>query len=51
MVNGIAFALAAALVPGFTAATLGSSIGGALIVGIVSWGLGWLLQPAISQQP
>ena len=46
VVNGIAFALAAALVPGFTAASLGSSIGGALIVSLVSWGLGWLLQPA-----
>lgn len=45
VVNGIAFALAAALVPGFTAASLGSSIGGALIVGLVSWGLGWLLRP------
>ena len=46
VVNGLAFALAAALVPGFTAASLGSSIGGALVVGLVSWGLGWLLQPA-----
>jgi len=47
VVNGIAFGLAAALVPGFTAASLGSSIGGALIVSLVSWGLGWLLRPAI----
>lgn len=47
IVNGIAFGLAAALVPGFTAASLGSAIGGALVVGLVSWGLGWLLRPAI----
>jgi putative membrane protein len=46
VLNGVAFALAAALVPGFTTASLGSAIGGALIVGLVSWGLGWLLQPA-----
>lgn len=46
VLNGAAFALAAALVPGFTAASFGSAIGGALIVGVVSWGLGWLLQPS-----
>jgi putative membrane protein len=46
IVNGAAFGLAAALVPGFTAASFGSAIGGALIVGLVSWGLGWLLRPA-----
>ena len=45
VLNGAAFALAAALVPGFTTASFGSSIEGALIVGLVSWGLGWLLQP------
>jgi putative membrane protein len=47
IVNGVAFGLAAALVPGFTAASLGSAVGGALVVGLVSWGLGWLLRPAI----
>ena len=46
IVNGAAFGLAAALVPGFTAASFGSAIGGAVIVGLVSWGLGWLLRPA-----
>jgi len=46
VVNGIAFGLAA-VKPGTRAASLGSSIGGALIVSLVSWGLGWLLRPAI----
>lgn len=45
IVNGAAFGLAAALVPGFTVASLGSAVGGALVVGIVSWLLGWLLRP------
>lgn len=45
VLNGAAFALAAALTPGFTTASFGSAVGGALIVGVVSWGLGWLLQP------
>jgi putative membrane protein len=45
IVNGAAFGLAAALVPGFTVASLGSAIGGSLVVGLVSWVLGWLLRP------
>jgi putative membrane protein len=49
IVNGIAFGLAAALVPGFTAASLGSAVEGALVVSLVSWGLGWLLRPAIER--
>ena len=36
VVNGIAFGLAAALVPGFTVASLGSAIGGALVVSVLS---------------
>src|SRR4051794_30170507 len=36
VVNGIAFALAAALVPGFTVASFGSAVAGALIVSGVS---------------
>jgi putative membrane protein len=40
VVNGLAFALAAALVPGFEVATLGSAIAAALIVGLVSWAFG-----------
>jgi len=45
VVNGIAFGLAAALVPGFTVASLGSAIGGALVVALVSWLLGFILRP------
>jgi putative membrane protein len=45
VVNGIAFALAAALVPGFSVGSLGAAILGALVVGLVSWLLGWLLRP------
>jgi putative membrane protein len=48
IVNGVAFGLAAALVPGFTAASLGAAVGGALVVSLVSWGLAWLLRPAIA---
>lgn len=40
VVNGAAFALAAALVPGFTVAGLGPAIAGALLVGLVSWVVG-----------
>ena len=43
VVNGLAFALAAWLVPGFTVATLGSAIGGALVVSLLSWLMGWIL--------
>lgn len=43
VVNGIAFALAAALVPGFTVASLGSAIAGALIVSVVSAVIGWVV--------
>jgi putative membrane protein len=46
IVNAAAFGLAAALVPGFTVASFGSAIGGALVVSLVSWVLGWLLRPA-----
>ena len=45
VVNGAAFALAAALVPGFRVSSFGSAIVGALLVGLVSWILGWLLRP------
>src|SRR3954470_13859653 len=34
VVNGAAFGLAAALVPGFTVASLGSAVLGALVVGV-----------------
>src|SRR5688572_28929882 len=42
VVNGVAFALAAFLVPGFTVSSLGSAIGGALVVALVSWAFGCL---------
>jgi len=40
IVNAAAFGLAAALVPGFSIASLGSAILGALVVSIVSWFIG-----------
>lgn len=40
VVNGLAFALAAALVPGFSVAGIGWGILGALLVSVVSWILG-----------
>jgi putative membrane protein len=42
VVNGIAFALAAALVPGFSVSSFGVAILGALVVSVVSWGIGVL---------
>ncbi len=44
VVNGVAFGLAAALVPGFSVASLGSAILGALIVWAVSWMIGGVAQ-------
>jgi putative membrane protein len=46
VVNGVAFALAAALVPGFTVASLGSAVGGALVVALVSSLIAWLMRAA-----
>jgi putative membrane protein len=40
IVNGVAFGIAAALVSGFSVSSLGAAVGGALVVGIVSWALG-----------
>lgn len=40
VVNGAAFAIAAAIVPGFEVATVGWAILGALIVSAVSWFVG-----------
>lgn len=40
VVNGVAFALAAAVTPGFDLAGFGSAILGALLVSVVSWILG-----------
>lgn len=46
VVNGLAFGLAAALVPGVHVDGLWSAILGALVVGLVSWLAGGLLKPA-----
>ena len=45
IVNAAALALAAWLVPGFRVATLGSAVVGALVIGLVSFLLGRLLEP------
>jgi len=45
VVNGAAFGLAAALVPGFSVASLGSAVLGALIVALVSGLVSWLVGP------
>lgn len=42
VVNALAFALAAALVPGFTVRSFTSALLGALVVSVVSWILGAL---------
>lgn len=40
VVNGIAFALAAFVVPGFSVRSLGAAILGALVVSLLSWFMG-----------
>jgi putative membrane protein len=47
VVNGIAFAVAAALVPGFSVSSLGSAIAGALIVSLVSAAIGWFTRRVV----
>jgi putative membrane protein len=42
VVNGLAFGLAAWLVPGFEVSSFGTAVLGALVVGLVSWGIGLL---------
>jgi putative membrane protein len=42
VVNGLAFALAAWIVPGFEVRNLGWAVVGALVVGLVSWFVGSL---------
>lgn len=44
VVNGICFAIAAFVVPGFRVGSLGSAILGAIIVSLVSWLLGALIK-------
>ena len=45
VVNGISFGFAAWLVPGFSVRSLGWAMGGALLVGVVSWFIGSFRQP------
>lgn len=45
VVNGAAFALAAALVPGFDVRSFGSAILGALVTGLAAWVVGALVTP------
>jgi len=49
VVNAAAFGLAAALVPGFTVASLGSAVLGSLVVALVSWAFLGLVR-AVSAQ-
>ena len=51
VVNGVVFALAAGLVPGFAVASFGSSVVGALVVSVVSFLLNWLLRPPLPPGP
>ena len=44
VVNGVAFGLAAALVPGFSVGSLGSAVLGALVVAVVSGLAAWLMR-------
>ena len=44
VVNGLAFGLAAAVVPGFQVSSIWSAIAGALLVGLVSWFVGLFLR-------
>ena len=45
VVNGAAFSLAAAVVPGFDVAGFGSAMLGAFVVSLISWALGGGLSP------
>jgi putative membrane protein len=50
VVNAAAFGIAAALVPGFTVASLGSAILGSVVVAFVSWAFSWLIRAAAVEQ-
>jgi putative membrane protein len=50
IVNAAAFGLAAALVPGFTVASLGSAILGSVVVALVSWAFSGLMRAAASDE-
>jgi putative membrane protein len=44
LVNGVSFAVAAAVVPGFEVGSLGQAVLGALLTSLVAWALGALLR-------
>ncbi|MFQ5878516.1 MAG: phage holin family protein [Acidobacteriota bacterium] len=46
VVNGLAFGVAAALVPGFEIDSIGWAVLGALVVSLVSWFSGWFVSSA-----
>lgn len=46
VVNGLAFGLAAALVPGFTVSSFLAAVAGAFVTGVAGWLLGAALAPA-----
>jgi putative membrane protein len=45
VVNGAAFGLAAALVPGFSVASFLSAVGGAFVTGLAAWLVGGIVTP------
>ena len=51
VVNGLSFGFAAWLVPGFSVRSLWWAMGGALLVGVVSWFIGSFRQPAQAAAP
>lgn len=50
IVNAAAFGLAAALVPGFTVASLGAAVLGSIIVALVSWAFSGLVRAAATDE-
>lgn len=46
VVNGVAFGLAAALVPGFSVASFLAAVLGALVTGLAAWLAGTVVKPA-----
>ncbi|MEZ5293012.1 MAG: phage holin family protein [Vicinamibacterales bacterium] len=50
VVNGAAFSLAAALVPGFRVASFGSAVIGAFVTGVAAWVAGAFVGPTASSR-
>ncbi|MFN7978818.1 MAG: phage holin family protein [Vicinamibacterales bacterium] len=51
VVNGAAFGLAAALVPGFSVASFPSAVLGALVTGVAAWFVGLVVAPKAVPAP